>query len=107
MIGKEYLLIGAEARYELLREENCLTLITPHGGIDFYVTVISCNHSSCWKGPLLVVASSVWVVGSKGTKTLNACRTLRGLTFRAQDLGQRHGAPTTDDDEDDYELYSE
>ena len=49
----------------------------------------------------------MWVVGSKGAKTPSACRTLRGVTFRAQDLGQRHGAPTTDDDEGDYELYSE
>ena len=55
----------------------------------------------CWKGPLLVRTSSVWVHGSKGTGTLKDRR-----MFRAQDLGQRHDAPTTDDDEEDYELYS-
>ena len=43
----------------------------------------------------------MWLYGSKGSKTLKDRR-----TFRAQDLGQRHDAPTKDDDEEDYALYS-
>ena len=37
----------------------------------------------------------------KGTRALSDRR-----AFRAQDLGPFHGAPTTDDDEEDNELYS-
>ena len=43
----------------------------------------------------------MWLYGSKGSRT-----PINRRTFRAQDLGQRHDAPTTDDDEEDYELYS-
>ena len=71
--------------------------------IEIEVTLNGYNRPSCERGPLLVETSSVWAVGSNGTKTLEDPR-----TFRAQDLGQRHGAPTNnDDDEEEYKLYSE
>ena len=101
MMCKEYLLIDAEARSELLREEELSVLDHSPWEIDIHVTINGYNQSTCWKGPLLFRTSSVWVHGSKGTRTLKDRR-----MFRAQDLGQRHDAPTTDDDEEDYELFS-
>ena len=43
----------------------------------------------------------MWPLGSKGSQTLSDRR-----TFRAQDLGFEHGAPTTDHAKEDNELYS-
>ena len=97
MTGKEYFLIDAEARSELLREKELPDLDHSPWEIGIHVTVNGYDQSSCWKGPLLVRTS---FHGSKGTRTLKDRR-----IFRAQDLGQRHDAPTTDDDEEDYELY--
>ena len=54
MTGKEYLLINAEARSELLREEGLTGLDRSPWAIDIYVTVNGYNRSSCWKGPQLI-----------------------------------------------------
>ena len=98
MTGKEYLLIDAEARAKLLREEEMSDLDHSPWKIDTHVAVNGYSQSPCWIGPLLVRTSSVWVYGSKGTKTLSDRR-----TFHAHDLGSFHAAPATDDDEEDYE----
>ena len=98
MAGREYMLINAQARSELLREEELSDLDHSPWEIDIQVTVNGYDQSSCWKGPLVVRTSSVWIHGSEGTRTLKGPR-----TFRAQDLGQRHNVV---DEEEDHELYS-
>ena len=69
--------------------------------IDIHVTATGYSASTCWKGPLTVSTSSVWLRGSKGTKTLSDRR-----TFRAYDLGFQHGAPTEGSVEEGNGLYS-
>ena len=100
MTGKDYLLLDAEARANLLREGELCALAHSPWEIDIHVTDNGHSQSSCWKDPLLASFSSVWLHGSKGTRTLSDRR-----TFRAQDLGSFHGAPTIYDDEEDNELY--
>ena len=101
MMGNEHLLLNAEERAKLLQEEGLLNLDPGPLKIDIYVTVGRYDKSFCWKGPLLLGSAHVWVQGSRGAKTLNDRR-----TFRAQHLVRWHGAPTTDDYEEDNECYS-
>ena len=101
MIGKECLLFNAEERAKLLQKEGLLGLDPDPLKVNIYVTADRYVKSSCWRGPLLLSSAHVWAYGSRGSKTLKDRR-----TFRAQDLGQRHDAPTTDDDEEDRERYS-
>ena len=105
MIGKECLLFNAEERAKLLQKEGLLGLDPDPLKVDIYVTADRYVESSCWRGPLLLSSAHVWAYGSRGSKTLKDRR-----TFRAQDLGQRHDAPTPDDyeeDDEDYASYSE
>ena len=98
MTGKEYLLVDAEARAKLLREGELSDLDPSPWEIKIHVTVNGYSQSSCWGARQLHVStSSVGLNGSKGSETPKDRR-----TYRAQDLGQRHGAPKTDGDE----LYS-
>ena len=92
MTGKDYFLVDAEARAKLPREVELSDLDHSPWEIVTYVTVNGYSKSSCWKGPLLASTSSVWLHGSKGTKTLSGRR-----KFRAQDLGFFYAAPTIDD----------
>ena len=69
--------------------------------IDIDVIVDRYDKSSCWKGPLLLGSAHVSVQGSRGTKILKDRR-----TFHAQHLERWHGAPTTDNYEEDNERYS-
>ena len=101
MIGKECLLFNAEERAKLLQKEGLLGLDPDPLKVDIYVTADRYVESSCWRGPLLLSSAHVWAYGSRGSKTLKDRR-----TFRAQDLGQRHDAPTSDYDEEDRERYS-
>ena len=101
MIGKECLLFNAEERAKLLQKEGLLGLDPDPLKVNIYVTADRYVKSSCWRGPLLLSSAHVWAYGSRGSKTLKDRR-----TFRAQDLGQRHDAPTPGDDEEDRERYS-
>ena len=69
--------------------------------IEIHVTVNCCSESFCWKRPLLASTLSVWLHGSKGTKT-----PIDRRAFCARDLGSFHDAPTTDDAEEDNEFHS-
>ena len=74
----------------------------PGGGVVILTGKSGTQEFSCRGARQLHVStSSVWLNGTKGSKTLKDRR-----TFRAQELGQRHGAPTTDGDEEGYEIYS-
>ena len=99
MAGKEYLLVVAEARAKLLKEGELSDLDHSPWEIDIHVTVNGYSQSSCWKGPLHVSTSSVWLDGPKG-RTLSDRR-----AFHAQDLGFLHGAPDDDGGEEVNGLY--
>jgi len=101
MKGKEYWLIDAEARSELLRGRDLSDLDSYPWKIEIEVTVNGYIRDSCNTGTLLVVTSSLWLIGSKGSMTIQEFH-----QFNAQDLGQWHNAPTKEDDEDQYKLYS-
>ncbi len=101
MKGKEYWLINAEARSEILRGRDLSDLDSYPWKIEIEVTVNGCIRDSCNTGTLLVVTSSLWLIGSKGSMTIQEFH-----QFNAQDLGQWHNAPTKEDDEDQYKLYS-
>ena len=89
MTGKEYLLVDAEARAKLLPEGELSDLDPSPWEIEIHFTVSGYSQSSCWGARQLHVSiSSVWLDGSKGTRTLSDRR-----TFRAQDLGFLHGTP--------------
>ena len=99
MTGKQYLLVDAEARAKLLREGELSDLGPSPSKI--HVTVNGHSQPICWGARQLQVGtSSEWLYGSKGSGTLKDRR-----TFRAQDLGSFHGAPTEDDFEEDNKIY--
>ena len=100
MKGKEHWLIDAEARSELLRGRDLSDLDSYPWKIEIEVTVNGYIRDSCKTGTL-VVTSSLWLIGSKGSMTIQEFH-----QFNAQDLGQWHNAPTKEDDEDQYKLYS-
>ena len=102
MTGKEHVLVDAEARAKPFREREMSDLDSAPWEIEIHVTVNGYSNPSCWGAHQIQVSTShVWLFGSKGFKTPKDRR-----TFRAQDLGQRNDAPTEDDFEEDYELYS-
>ena len=101
MTGKGHWLVDAGARAKRLGEVELSDIDHPPCEIDINVTINGYSAPSCWKGPLIVSTSSVWLNGSKGTKTLSDCR-----AFRAQDLGFEYSAPTKDYADKDNELYS-
>ena len=71
MTGKRYWFVDAGARAKLLGEVGLSDLDQSPCEIDIHVTVNGYSASFCWKGPLLVSTSSVWLHDSKGTKTLS------------------------------------
>jgi len=101
MTGREYLLVDSGARAKLFGEGELSDLDHCQWEIHIRVTVNGYSESSCMKGPLLTSTSSVWHHGTKGTKTFSDRR-----SFRAQDPGFEHGAPTAGGAEEDSELYS-
>ena len=90
MTGREYWFVDAGARAKLLGEVEPSDLDWSPCEIDIHVTVNGYSASSCWKGPLLISSSLVWLHGPKSTATLSGRR-----MFRAQNLGfEYNGAPT-------------
>ena len=76
-MGKEHWLVDAGARAKLLEEVKPPDLDQSRWEIDIQVTASGYSAPPCWKGPLLVSTSPVWLHGSKGTKTLSDVRTFR------------------------------
>ena len=86
---------------ELLGDVEPPDLDQPAWKIDIHITATGYNETFCWKDPLLVSTSSVWLHGPKGTVTPSDHR-----TFRAQDPGFEYGARTADGAEEDKEFCS-
>ena len=99
--GRECLLVDAEARAKLLREGELSDLDQSPWDIDIHSRSTATANLPAGKLHSMSAPLSVWLDGSKGTETLSDRR-----TFRAQDLGQWHDAPTEDYAEEGNELYS-